>query len=122
MEASRNGRDNLSIGYIMKKKCPGGKCEKCIWFREFRMTNEKTGEHKVIEKCGIEYLLEAIPQIYRSVDGCQTAANEARNRAVEVKQMLKSLERLPIMLEALATIDVVELAKLEEGDNAVPDI
>ena len=96
-----------------KKKCPGGKCERCIWFREFRYTNEETGEHKVLEGCGIEHLLDAIPQIYRSIDGCQTAANEARNRIMEIQQQALENDMLkwfPEALETWRTMDEKDLA------------
>lgn len=67
------------------KKCPFGKCEKCIWWREFRFTNDVTGEHKLEMKCGIEMLLISIPQISGSIDGLQQGVNESRNRSEETK-------------------------------------
>ena len=76
-----------------KKKCPFGKCSKCVWFREFRLTNNETGEIKLFEQCGIEVLLSSIPDISRAVDGCQQASNEARNRTIELQGQHESFMR-----------------------------
>ena len=43
------------------------------------MTNKEAGTTKHKMKCGIEVLLDYIPQIVGAVDGCQQAANESRN-------------------------------------------
>jgi hypothetical protein len=43
------------------------------------MTDKIKAETKYKWRCGIEILLEYIPQIVGAVDGCQQAANEARN-------------------------------------------
>ena len=72
----------------MKKRCPFGKCEKCIWYREFRYTDKSTGKHELKMNCGIEIILEAIPQIAGSIDGLQGGVNEARNRSIETKAIV----------------------------------
>jgi hypothetical protein len=70
----------VSIGYsMMNKICPGLECSECMWYRPFLMTNREAGTTKHKMCCGIEVLLEYIPQIVGAVDGCQQAANESRN-------------------------------------------
>jgi hypothetical protein len=73
-----------------RKKCPGGKCEKCYLFRRFTYEEEaedpetkqmmKTGQIKHFWRCAIDHLLEATPKIFGSIDGVQRATNETRNR------------------------------------------
>ena len=69
----------------MKKTCPAGKCKKCMWYREWRYENSKTGEHTLEEKCSLEVLLTYLPQIVGAIDGLQGGVNEARNRSIEAK-------------------------------------
>jgi len=68
------------------KQCPFGiECDKCRFFKSWILTSDK-GEQKVEERCGLEVLMDEIPRIRGSVDGCQAAANESRNRVVEFGQ------------------------------------
>lgn len=65
------------------KACPFGiECDACRFCRSWIMTNDR-GEQKVEDRCGLEVLMDEIPRIRGSVDGCQQASNEARNRAAE---------------------------------------
>lgn len=67
----------------MMKACPFGiECDACRFFRSWILTNDH-GEQRVEERCGFEVLMDEIPRIRGSVDGCQQAANETRNRVVE---------------------------------------
>lgn len=84
-----------------RKKCPGGKCEKCYLYRRFTYKVEakdpetgkmmETGEIAIYWRCAIDHLLLAIPKIYGSIDGVQEAANEARNRAMETRETIRQL-------------------------------
>lgn len=65
------------------KTCPFGvECGDCRFFRQWILTNGH-GEQKVEERCGFEVLMDEIPKIRGSVDGCQAASNETRNRVME---------------------------------------
>jgi hypothetical protein len=67
----------------MKKQCPFGiECDNCRFFKSWILTSDK-GEQKVEDRCGFEVLFDEIPRIRGSVDGCQAAANESRNRVME---------------------------------------
>ena len=46
------------------------------------MTNDK-GESKTEFKCDIRIIAETLPRLIGSVDGCQKATNETRNRVLE---------------------------------------
>ncbi len=71
----------------MQKDCPAVlDCDECMWWRTWRMTNEKTGQPKDLKRCSSDVLLEYLPHIVGTIDGVQTAANEARNRSVESKE------------------------------------
>ncbi len=61
------------------KICPMLECKECIFWRPFDMKNTATGEVKRKMRCGIDYLIEYVPQIVGAIDGCQESANEARN-------------------------------------------
>lgn len=61
------------------KICPMLECKECAFYRPFLMTNKEKGVTKYKMRCGIEVLLEYVPQIVGAVDGCQQAANESRN-------------------------------------------
>jgi hypothetical protein len=66
------------------------------------MTNDK-GEQKVEDRCGFEVLFDEVPRIRGSVDGCQAAANESRNRVMEfgkaaVETLLSIKENAPKLL------------------------
>ena len=68
------------------KQCPFGiECDKCRFHKSWILTSDK-GEQKIEERCGLEVLMDEIPRIRGSVDGCQAAANESRNRVVEFGQ------------------------------------
>lgn len=73
-----------------RKKCPGGKCEKCYMYRYFTYEDDKTKEVKHFWECAIDHILIALPQIYGSIDGVQKAANQARNRSMETKARVES--------------------------------
>lgn len=65
------------------KACPFGvECDACRFFRMWRLVND-LGQEKFEERCGFEVLMDEIPKFRGSVDGCQQAANETRNRVVE---------------------------------------
>jgi hypothetical protein len=67
------------------KQCPFGiECENCRFYKSWILVNGR-GEQKAEDRCGIELLFDEIPRIRGSVDGCQAAVNETRNRAIETK-------------------------------------
>lgn len=61
-------------------KCIAKKCEDCRFFENWDVTDTKTGLRSLEKKCSFEVLFKEIPKIAGSVDGCQRASNEARNR------------------------------------------
>ena len=61
------------------KRCPAEPCENCMWWRTYKLENIQTGEVKFETMCALELLLVKLPELIVSVDGCQRAANEARN-------------------------------------------
>lgn len=67
------------------KKCICKKCDDCNFYKPWVLTNEKN-EQKFEHKCGFMVLFEEIPRLRGSIDGCQTAANESRNRVMEFGQ------------------------------------
>jgi hypothetical protein len=70
----------------MMKVCPFGvECSECRFFRSWILTSDR-GEQKVEERCGFEVLMDEIPRIRGSIDGCQSASNETRNRVMEFGQ------------------------------------
>ena len=69
-------------------KCPFGKCEKCVWYREWRYDNDMTGEHKLEKKCSLEVLLDYIPKIEGAIRGVQGGVEQARNRSAETKDII----------------------------------
>ena len=73
------------------KKCICKKCEECNFFMPWDMTEQKTGLRKQVQKCGFQVLFEEIPFIRGSIDGAQQGANEARNKAMETKELLQDL-------------------------------
>ena len=85
------------------KQCPfGAECDSCRFFKSWIFTNDK-GEQKVEERCGFEVLFDEIPRIRGSVDGCQAAANESRNRVMEfgraaVETLISIKENAPKLL------------------------
>jgi len=87
----------------MAKQCPfGAECDNCRFFKPWVMTNDK-GEQKVEDRCGFEVLFDEVPRIRGSVDGCQAAANESRNRVMEfgkaaVETLLSIKENAPKLL------------------------
>lgn len=62
-----------------KKKCIAKKCEDCNFFLSWDMQDAK-GIRKQMRKCGFEVLFEEIPNLRGSIDGCQQATNETRNK------------------------------------------
>lgn len=96
----------------MKKDCPAIlECTECMWWRTWRVTHGKTGQPVDEKRCSIEVILEYLPQIVGSIDGVQTAANEARNRSVESKEAIVNLGQ--------ATLKSFELIgeKIKEKDT-----
>lgn len=71
------------------RKCICKKCEDCNFFLPWDMTN-KEGVRKQVERCAFMVLFDEIPRIRGAVDGCQASANEARNRAMETKDIVKN--------------------------------
>jgi hypothetical protein len=72
------------------RKCLCKKCDDCnfyVWF-DLQETNNglPTGLTKREQRCGLLVLIEEIPRVRGSIDGCQAAANESRNRVVEFGQ------------------------------------
>ena len=79
-----------SINWILHKmkQCPFGiECESCRFFTPWHMVNDK-GEEKFEDRCGFEILFAEIPKFRGSVDGVQSAVNEARNRSMETKNVV----------------------------------
>lgn len=70
----------------MSKQCPFGvQCDDCRFYRDWIVKSDK-GQEAVAQACGFEVLMDEITRIRGSVDGCQAAANESRNRVVEFGQ------------------------------------
>lgn len=87
------------------KKCICKKCDECYFFRTWILTNDR-GEQKAETKCSLDILFDEIPRIRGAVDGCQAAANEARNRTLEfgaaAVQSLQAMTRaLPEFSDAM---------------------
>lgn len=61
------------------KRCPHEPCDNCMWYRHFQITNNETAQVEVKQFCGIEIILTELVKLIASVDGNQTAANQARN-------------------------------------------
>jgi hypothetical protein len=64
-----------------KKKCIAKKCDECHFFQPWDMKN-KDGLRKTVTKCCLDVLCEEIPHLRGSVDGCQKATNETRNKVI----------------------------------------
>jgi hypothetical protein len=93
------------------KQCISADCAQCNFYRPWILTNDR-GEQKVENRCSFEMLFEEIPRIRGSVDGCQQASNEARNRVMEFGAACT--QTLRAMAEALpAYIDHVNKQLLE---------
>jgi len=61
------------------KKCIAQSCEKCNFFRYWNMVDDK--DQKAVKQiCSFDILFNEIPILKGSVDGCQQATNETRNR------------------------------------------
>ena len=63
-------------------KCIAKKCEDCNFYYPWDMTS-KEGLRKTIKKCIFLVIAEEIPQFRASVDGCQEATNETKNRVMK---------------------------------------
>ena len=100
------------------KTCPSKlKCEKCYWYRPWNMTNAQTGQVKQEMRCSIDVLLEYIPQIAGSIDGCQRAANETRNYVLKLA-MAFSQVGLPEIWKSLQYEQNIKQIDVEEiGDG-----
>jgi hypothetical protein len=64
-----------------KKKCIAKKCDDCQFYQSWDMTN-KEGLRKSVMKCGMQVLFDEVPRIIGSIDGCQKATNETRNKVI----------------------------------------
>jgi hypothetical protein len=64
-----------------KKKCIAKKCEECHFFQSWDMTNGD-GLRKLKMVCSMQVLFDEIPRMRGSIDGCQTATNETRNKVI----------------------------------------
>lgn len=73
-----------------KKKCICRNCDDCNFYQTWDMTNNE-GIRQQITKCGFQVLFEEVSRIRGSIDGCQQGVNEARNRAMESKNIVESL-------------------------------
>jgi hypothetical protein len=88
---------------MKSKQCPFGiECDNCRFFKSWILTSDN-GDQKVEEKCGLEVLFDEIPRIRGSIDGCQAAANESRNRVMEfgraaVETLISIKENAPKLL------------------------
>jgi hypothetical protein len=84
----------------MAKQCPFGiACEACRFFKNWILTSDR-GEQKVEERCGLEVLMDEIPRIRGSIDGCQAASNETRNAVIRFGQAaVETLAGLPPPVE-----------------------
>jgi hypothetical protein len=68
----------------MDKICPMLECKECIWWRPFLMKNEEKGTVKTKMQCGVEVILDWIPQVQARLDGNQQAAEENRNYTITI--------------------------------------
>lgn len=72
------------------RKCICKKCEDCNFYLYWDMAEIKngmpTGLTERRQKCGFFALFETIPELRGSIDGCQAAVNETRNRVMEYGQ------------------------------------
>jgi len=73
------------------KKCIAKRCDDCHFFREWRYTNEQTGEHRLQKMCSFDVMFDYIPKVAGSVDGLQSAVNESRNRSMETKESIHNV-------------------------------
>ena len=81
------------------KKCICKNCEDCKLYRSWIMSDDH-GNKKVISKCDIHVIAEEMPKFRASVDGCQLAANETRNRVLEYSSAAaKVIMSLPNMFK-----------------------
>ena len=75
-------------------KCFAENCEECNWWQDWnvdKLENGKpTGLKEIQKRCNFQVLFEFIPKIIGSIDGVQAAANEARNRSEEAKEITKN--------------------------------
>lgn len=98
------------------KICPGIECKECYWWRLFDSTNKITGVTKRSMRCGIDVLLEYIPQISGAVDGCQQAANESRNYVLTMARGMAKHgvdEPLRMLMQHEGVKDIGELGSRE---------
>jgi len=98
------------------KRCPQEPCENCMWYRYFQVTNNETAQVEVKQLCGIEVILTELVKLITSVDGNQTAANQARNAVWSIAVGMAA-HGIQAPLRALKT-DVGErvVASLRQGD------
>ena len=89
------------------RKCICKKCDDCNFYLYWDMAEIKNGvptgltERK--QRCGFFVLFDVIPGIRGSIDGCQAAANESRNRVTEfgraaVETLISIKENAPKLL------------------------
>ena len=67
-----------------KKKCIAKKCDECQFYQGWdvveHVDGKLTGLSKIITRCSLQVLFDEIPNIRGSIDGCQQASNETKNK------------------------------------------
>jgi len=89
-----------------KKKCIARKCEECNFYQSWDVGEYKdgkpTGLRKMIQKCSLQVLFEEIPAIKGSIDGCQQASNETRNKVDSFgKASIETLKGIAVSIPKL---------------------
>ncbi len=70
-------------------RCIAKNCEDCNFFYSWDVENTE-GLRKQEKECIFRVLADELPRIRGSIDGVQEAANEARNRAMETKEIAQN--------------------------------
>ena len=77
-----------------KGKCFCKNCEDCNWWQDVTLEKvedgKPTGLKEIHKLCVMQLMVDFIPKITGSIDGVQAAANEARNRAEEAREITKN--------------------------------
>lgn len=81
-----------------KGRCFAKKCEDCNWWQPWDITEVNTGLRKVEHKCSIQVMCETLPKLIGAVDGLQGGVNEARNRSMEVKDLVENFGNTTIQI------------------------
>jgi len=85
------------------KQCPFGiECDNCRFYWNWSLKDDH-GRETVGQRCGLEVLFDEIPRIKGSIDGCQSATNETRNRVFDYAEAAtNAIRAIPSFVEALA--------------------